>query len=387
MEALKLRYFKYFLSRFDLELQGFVDRVKQCEQDVRDCYAEEITGLNADEFVEMILVDSGFIIELLLRDRERSRRDADDEFLKTPTVSTCVAHDLILLENQIPLFVLKDLYDGVLTSTSNSSVLELALYFFEDHNKQGLPLDSLDGVLHFADLIRTFFIPAPPPDTSPQRNLPAFSFVNSATRLSNVGLKFKVKPSNCLLDVKFENGVLEIPTFGIYDTTKLLLRNLMALEVCHYPNDSYIIDYVFMMNFLIDTVEDVDLLVEQGIIVNWLGQSAGVTTLFNNATTQISYDNANFYFAQVCHDLNEFYKVNWNRWKTTLNREYFGNPWKTVSTYAAVMLLLLAGAQTVCSVISVKNDLGTAGVSFSLVLLVFVFLFCMVHLLVKLILK
>ncbi|KAK3037047.1 hypothetical protein RJ639_031621 [Escallonia herrerae] len=244
------------------------------------------------------------------------------------------------------------------------------------HNRQGLAPDSLDSVLHFADLIRTFFIPRPPQDTSPQRDLPVFSFVhfadlirtffiprppqdtspqrdlpvfsfvNSATKLCNVGLKFKVNPSNCLLDVKFEKGELKIPTFSIYDTTKLLLRNLMALEVCHYPNDSYIIDYVFLMDFLIDTVEDVDLLVEQGIIVNWLGQSAGVTALFNNATTHISYNNANFYFAQVCHDLNEFHKVNWNRWKTILNREYFGNPWKTVSTYAAVTLLLLAGAQT-----------------------------------------
>ncbi|KAK3026383.1 hypothetical protein RJ639_040472 [Escallonia herrerae] len=256
-----------------------------------------------------------------------------------------------------------------------------------DHNKQGLPLDSLDGVLHFADLIRTFFKPHSPQDTSSQRDVPVFNSVNSATKLSNVGLKFKVHPSDCLLDVKFENGVLEIPTLSIYDTTKLLIRNMMALEVCHYPNDSYIIDYVFLMDFLIDTVEDVDLLVEQGIIVNWLGESAGVSTLFNNATTHITYNNANFYFAQVCHDLNEFYKVNWNRWKTILNHEYFGNPWKTVSTYAAVTLLLLAGAQTVCSVISVKNDLGTVGVSFSLVLLVFVFLFCMVHLLVKLILK
>ncbi|KAK2976481.1 hypothetical protein RJ640_022428 [Escallonia rubra] len=334
MEKLKLRYFKHSLSRLGLRWEDCVYLVKQCEQDVCDCYAEEISGLDTDEFVEMIVVDSGFIVELFLRDRQAYFVDADDNFIGNPTVRSNLLHDLTLVENQIPMFIIRALYDPILTTNREPCVLELAISFFSEHNMQSLQPESCNKVLHFADLIRTFFKPQSPRTAGSQREILVFKYVNSATQLHDAGLKFKVSPSNCFLDIKLENGVLEIPCLNVYDATKPLLKNLMALEVCHYPYHSYILDYVIFMDLFIDTIEDVDLLIEEGIIVSWLGQSLGVATFFNNATTHFSLNSRNFYFSQLCHDLNAFYKGNWNRWKTTLNREYFGNPWKTVSTAA-----------------------------------------------------
>ncbi|KAK2995448.1 hypothetical protein RJ640_002745 [Escallonia rubra] len=242
LEDVKLEYFKNFLFRFrsTLTWQQCFDLVKQCEQDIRDCYAEEINGLDTDEFVEMILVDSGFIVELFLRDREDYFIDADDQRTRNPTMRTSLSHDLKLLENQIPMVIIRVLYDRILTTNNKPCVLELAISFFSEHNMQSLQPDSPDKVLHFADLIRTFFKPQSPRTAGSQSEILVFKYVNSATQLHDAGLKFKVSPSNCFLDIKLENGVLEIPCLNVYDATKPLLKNLMALETPiakrHIPN-------------------------------------------------------------------------------------------------------------------------------------------------------
>ncbi|KAK3004003.1 hypothetical protein RJ639_018509 [Escallonia herrerae] len=142
MEKLKLRYFKKSLSRLSLRWQDCVYLVKQRELDVRDCYAEDTSGLNTDEFVEMIVVDSGFIVELFLRDRQPGFIDADDNFTGNPTVRSSLSHDLKLLENQIPMSIIQALYDPILANKSQPCVLELAISFFRWHNMQSLRRNS-----------------------------------------------------------------------------------------------------------------------------------------------------------------------------------------------------------------------------------------------------
>lgn len=52
-------------------------------------------------------------------------------------------------------------------------------------------------------------------------------------------------------------------------STELLFRNLLAFEQCHCAKN-YIIDYVILINRLANTAEDVELLVQNGIVENWL---------------------------------------------------------------------------------------------------------------------
>jgi len=46
--------------------------------------------------------------------------------------------------------------------------------------------------------------------------------------------------------------------------------------------DGYFTDYIRVLNFLIDTPKDVDLLVQKRILVNGLGDSNALSTLVNN---------------------------------------------------------------------------------------------------------
>jgi hypothetical protein len=165
-------------------------------------------------------------------------------------------------------------------------------------------------------------------------------------------VKFKVCSSECLFDLKFTNGVLEIPFLILYANNESIFRNLVALEQCHYQFDHYVTDYIRVLDFLIDTDKDVDLLVRKGILVNTLSDSNAVTTLVNKLGQQICFLEMNSNYCCLCEKLNTFYKVPCHSWKANLIRDYFNTSWRTASTVAAIILLVLTFIQTICSIIS-----------------------------------
>ena len=66
------------------------------------------------------------------------------------------------------------------------------------------------------------------------------------------------------------------------DRTECILKNLIALEEYHYPSEAYVMNYASFMDYLIDTKEDVDLVVEKNVISHHLGNKLDMETLFNN---------------------------------------------------------------------------------------------------------
>lgn len=81
--------------------------------------------------------------------------------------------------------------------------------------------------------------------------------------------------------------VLELQSFTVGDATECVIRNLTAFEQCHCPQETIICNYIVLLDHLIDTAEDVDLLVEKKILVNWLGNNEAVATLINKLCHQI----------------------------------------------------------------------------------------------------
>ncbi|KAA8525416.1 hypothetical protein F0562_007266 [Nyssa sinensis] len=368
MEAQKLCYFKKLIERGGVRLEDYVRLVKEQEQRIHRCCAEIYSNklplggddfaetysnklpLSGDDFLTMILVDAGFIIELLLRSTFREFGDEND-YLFNAWLFKNLHYDLILLENQLPFFILDALFNPTFASVTDKfpCLLELALYFFHDVNKQNrLPTFT---VCHFTDLIRTLYLPTSvwPPTRE------EFQFPPTATELRESGVKFKVGKSKCLLDMKFSKGVLEIPCFIIEDKTIPYFRNLMALELFLYPHDSYIIHYIVFMAYLINTPKDFDLLVQSGILVNCFGDSGAATTFFNNLCTEIPLSFNNFYFSSLCIDLKAYCRNVWHVWKVTLKRDYFGTPWRKTNTFAAIIGLVLTFIQTLYSIFSLKR--------------------------------
>jgi hypothetical protein len=69
----------------------------------------------------------------------------------------------------------------------------------------------------------------------------------------------------------------------------------MALEQCHYPTEAYICNYIMLLDSLINTEKDVDLLVEKKVIVNQLGSHEAVARLVNKLGHQILAEDSCYY--------------------------------------------------------------------------------------------
>ncbi|KAF7150866.1 hypothetical protein RHSIM_Rhsim02G0197900 [Rhododendron simsii] len=356
MEEQKLRYLSAFLDRIELSLEDCISFIRELELRVRNCYVVSVY-LSSDEFVKMILVDSSFVIEVIWRTNFQMREDITDYLNKVISRVDVVRRDMILLENQIPLFVIAGLFNLAFPDhpkTGELSFVGLFLNYFGcvslfNHIPQTI---SESEVKHFVDLLRLCYLSSTPRILP--RNRAEFVTIPTARDLQEVGVSIRKGSSSNILDIQYAEGVLTIPQFDINDDSEFVLRNLIAFEMCHCQRDSYIIDYVAFMDSLMDTAQDVDILVQDEIFKSLLLDRASIATLFHNLTLEIMAP-CNYYYHGLSQEVNAYCKVPWNKWKAILKRDYFSTPWRIVAIVAAVILLVLTLIQTVCSVISILH--------------------------------
>ena len=111
----------------------------------------------------------------------------------------------------------------------------------------------------------------------------------------------------------------------------------MALEQCHYPSDTYICNYVWLMDYLITTKENVCLLVEKKVIVNMRGSSKAVTTLINTLGHEIVERESCYH--DIYRRLNEHCDSKWNGLVASLTSVYFKDFWRGTATIAGIFVL------------------------------------------------
>ncbi|XP_070669359.1 UPF0481 protein At3g47200-like isoform X2 [Malus domestica] len=448
MEEHKKRYLRDFLSRPGVRFCDCIQMIKNQEKELRGFYAESIEFFS-DEFVRIVLVDAAFVIELLLRYYHKYGPDEDysqgedyifnnpwllwdvqdeDYIFNNPWMLWDVLPDLRLLENQLPFFILQDLFNKLSFSSQLPSLLKISSLFFErgfiGWEKEENFVTRLENfvarlssgkVQHFVDLIRILYRPldqekkpkttstskttaTPKPNYTPTPNLtatpkpnytatpipskataapiplkatpkprkatpkptatpkprkatPNYTATPNVTELHQAGVKFKPGEGSSLFDIKFSRGILEIPKLTMEDSTDLTLRNLLAFEQCDPREEYCLANYVFLMMHLARTQEDVQLLVDKGIIENWLGDTQKISTLLHDLGTGMMVDHR--YYETLCKDLIEFRRKRWRGWMVILKQKYFNTPWSTISVAAAVILLLLTLIQTACSYKSV----------------------------------
>ena len=104
-----------------------------------------------------------------------------------------------------------------------------------------------------------------------------------------------------------------MPCFRIHEETVILVRNLIALEQSRYMDDAYITDYFVLLNFLIKTTKDMDLLCENGILANYLSDNDAATTAFKGLNNNLVWGLMNPDYVKTCEDLNAFCKKSWHR--------------------------------------------------------------------------
>ncbi|KAK7856326.1 upf0481 protein [Quercus suber] len=285
--------------------------------------------------------------ERFLKTEEEEEAEADEE----NWMASMVIRDLLLLENQLPFFVLETLYNIAFPDRS-PSLIELTFECFKSFNIENMTPDNLrTKIKHFTHLLKTFQLN--PPKKLPERKEGPPKLLYSATQLNEAGVKFRKSSRKSLLGIHFDSkrGVLEIPCLTLDDSTEILIRNIIALE--QSQGKGYVTDYFAVLDFLIDTAKDIDLLCNEEIVVNYLGDSNAATSVVNKLNTDVIWYDTNSEYLRICEDLNDFYRIPWHRWKATLTHQYFSTPWKAASTIAAIILLVLTLIQSVISIIQV----------------------------------
>ena len=111
METHKLHCLKLFLRRGQLGLDFYIIHMKRLEERARNCYLENFE-MSSDQFVEMMLLDGCFVVQLLLRGWIDGYDD-DYPMVGTRYTPGFVFLDMLLFENQLPFFIILELIDLV----------------------------------------------------------------------------------------------------------------------------------------------------------------------------------------------------------------------------------------------------------------------------------
>ncbi|CAA7032879.1 unnamed protein product [Microthlaspi erraticum] len=352
VEAHKKIYLAKFAKRPDVNetIDGFRRTIEQEEERIRESYSESTTWIESSEFVEMILLDSVFILEFFLRKGfSIVGVKTGDPLIDDLCLAETINNDLMLLENQLPYFILHKLFHPIYpTRILPLTFRELITTYFGFRYKIG----DDSNFSHFTDLARCVRVEKL--QGPGQHEFKHLHHLFNADKLHSGGVKFEALEEELSLEVRFENGCLKMPCLWIHDTSEMTLRNIMALEQCHYPHTVHVCSYVEFMDYLIDTDKDVDLLVEKGILKNMIGQPSSVAEMVNKLGMGII--NQGSYYYDVAVKVHAHYSNPLTRSHAILKRVYFGNMWLGTATVAATLLLIMTFLQMVSSVNQLVHD-------------------------------
>ena len=347
-EKIKLKYLKGLFCRrsASITLKGLIESTRGIEKEARSCYAGPI-DVGVEDFVRILVIDGCFLIELFRKDQDNLRREVDDPIFNMSCMLQYLYHDLILVENQIPWLVLEHLFNMTADPGNATTLAQLALQFFRNIFSFHPP--SIDpyyqGQKHLLDLLRNWLVLSSGEEEDSETG---WEPMPSVTNLVDAGIKLKVGESRSILDIKFENGFLEIPPLLVQETTEVIIRNLISYEQCCPKCTDRITSYAVLLDNLINTTKDMDAFTSSGIIDNWLNPDEA--TQFFNKLYQDAYLKK-YYYLQLCQDVNKYYRRRFPRWRALLMSNYFGTPWAIVSIFAAATLLILTIVQTIFTIV------------------------------------
>jgi Plant protein of unknown function len=398
MQKLKWQYLRKLLSdqheAVACSLSDLVKDVRSLEAEARSAYKESVL-LNSNEFVEMMILDGCFIIQYIFL-YVHSKANSGISIKNS---------DLLLLENQIPFFIIEFLhskffpYKGVIHLYNR-----LANFMFGANTAEQLvnptkcPVHLVDLYYHWLLLKRSHictissYSPSKGSEKSakigkhsrehqPQQSfntLPRFfcscmyqsespsplfirssavpgnkltttapiKVIPSATALNEAGVKFKRKTtSRDPFHVTFEKGVMEIPSVILDNTRKRHFSNLIALEQSQAIWEKDLTTFAKLMDMLIDTPKDVAILEKCGILHNLLASVEEATRFFNQICECATVDYNQNYLAELIQDVRQYIDSSWHQNRAMLMRDYFSNPWSIISFVAGILLLIFSCLQ------------------------------------------
>jgi hypothetical protein len=353
----KWRLLRDFLSRGEKAaaaggLGAYVRAAREVEADARRCYAEGF-GLGADEFAELLVLDGCFLLEFFLKKGEGQ--------LAAPGGAKWawhhMYHDVLLLENQIPFFVVEKLHgvafagadrdrdalldifckafagdlpsSRVIRPRSDKTIHHLLHLHYECNIRSPAAADSDKArSSSFGDANgASLAIWKQPAIPSPRSGEGAGAGAGSKGRLTSMippagkmeeaGVAFKRKAApRDLFDVSFRYGVLHVPAFVLDEGAKVLLANLVAFEqgggraARQLDGGNLVTGFVALVGSLVNSRRDLEVLRRCGIMHCMLPDDDAVA-YFNHVVQYTTMDYDRNLLASLFRDVREH--CHWNR--------------------------------------------------------------------------
>jgi hypothetical protein len=372
MEEHKWRYLRDILARpGGATLASYARAARSMEASARRRYAEPVL-LPAAEFAEMLLLDGCFLVEFFLKGQE----SAEDALIDASWAMQNVYNDMLLLENQLPFFVLERFYDLATGGLGRDYFVTNVLVNYLTVDMCVGPRDPEstrppDGEIHhLLHLYYHWFLPPEDRDgsgtgskdkedgealeelmsTSADERMPWQ--LPPASELKDSGVTFRAKKSpRSMVDVTFDrrSGALEIPAVESY-TNHAIFANLLAYEQSRGRWElQRLVSYVLLMASVVDARRDVEVLQRAGVFVRGDEETAAFYAHLGELCPPPEF--VNNCYADLFRDVLEYCGRSWNRHRAVLVHDYFSNPWTSMSAAAAVFLLVLTVVQTVYTVL------------------------------------
>jgi Plant protein of unknown function len=333
------------------------------EDRARACYRDKIK-LDSNTFIEMLALDCCFLIRVVMLVSQVTREGMDLLGIDIKEIRS----DLLILENQIPLFLLFKAYECFCRQTiepvpSFLQILEpfICLDMPWRFNENGMSPEAA----HLLDLYWRCCLPHDhklqltdrfiSDDTyTEQRIWAEFNLSacmnkiipNSTVLHKKSGVKFIKRNNDEGFGISFKDGILKIPFTRIDLTQKIILLNLVFFEYFMHVPYRVSTSYVLFLDALIDTDKDIELLQEHEVISNTLFDNAKAAGFFNQMGKYCSVNEKDNYFLPLCKEVKKYYKSSWNRSCAILHNNYFNSPWAGISVVAGSALLLMSFLQT-----------------------------------------
>ncbi|KAL6654782.1 hypothetical protein ACP70R_008247 [Stipagrostis hirtigluma subsp. patula] len=375
MEEHKRRALRRLLRRCGRPLMEFAVAVESVADELESAYV----GLGAEwrgsqgkreRFVEMMIVDGCFLLEVM-RVTAAAGKHVDGYAPNDPVFSShgvlhvvpFIRREMLMLENQLPLLLLKTL---VAVETAKPPEMQvddfinwMVLRFLSPASR--LPAYGAALALHPLDVFRRSMLYG---QYQPRRGSPEMleltDIIRPAVELRAAGIQFKPSEADSLHDIRFRRGVLSMPPVSVDDSTEYMLLNMMAFERLHVGAGNDVTAFVFFMDNIIHSAQGVALLCSVGIIENAVGTDGEVAKLFNRLTKNLVLEPDSALDA-VHKQVNAYCREPWRvfRAKIVLADRYFkNNPWALPSLTSVVVALVATVLQTVFALLQFFKDNG-----------------------------
>ncbi|KAB5573114.1 hypothetical protein DKX38_000308 [Salix brachista] len=194
MEEHKKHYLNMFLQRRQgNSLTSYVAAMRGLEERAREYYQQPVS-LGTDAFVEMLLLDGCFIVELICKTTTSGRHEQGDPVTGNSLVLYTVSIDMLLLENQLPFCVLSKLFSMAMPHVRDPFIFRALLFFkwlFPGMRFETSNISSSQECKHLLDLVYHNCL-LPSSSVLPSESEAKFiklKFIRSAKELKEAGIR------------------------------------------------------------------------------------------------------------------------------------------------------------------------------------------------------